>query len=69
MRTRFTMTQEGAALWVESNRIVAYYKKTSVGLTGTLLLLDGGHEVMVLEGEQQVRDTLDGKILRPETEP
>ncbi len=63
MRTRFTLAQNGGALWLECNRVVAFYEKTSGGLRSTMLLLEGGHEVWVSEREEKVRGKLDGTIL------
>ncbi len=58
MRMRFTMALDDAPIWVDCARVVAHYTKTSAGLRGTMLLLDGGHEVMVLEPAEHVRDHL-----------
>lgn len=64
MRTKFK-TPEGVAVWVESSRVVAYYDKprTHISPRGTVLLLDGGHEIMVAARIGDVGDRLDGKPL------
>lgn len=63
MRTRFTKAQDGVSLWVESNKVVAHYRKRTAGHNATMLLLEGGHEIAVLEKPKEVQEMLDGIAL------